>query len=52
MNVILIGDFNYDYITGSISIPGLFKDFLCLKQLIVSPTTDYGSCLDHIYIQT
>ena len=46
----LMGDFNYTYMGSCNShIAQLFREKLGLNQLVDSVTTDYGSCLDHIY---
>ena len=44
--IVIMGDFNQDYpsaVTQVIEADGFY-------QLIDTVTTDYGSCLDHIYI--
>ena len=46
--LVLLGDFNYDY-CPSTQLARLFSDSFQLRQLIHGVTSDYGSCLDHIY---
>ena len=48
-NIILMGDFNYDYEDNK-RIARLFQETLGCVQLINVVTTDYNSCLDHIYV--
>jgi hypothetical protein len=48
-NVVLMGDFNFNYPSAGGTLTGLFNDRLALRQLVKSSTTDYDSCLDHIY---
>ena len=46
---VLIGDFNQNALEKSGFIDSLFKRY-SFCQLITSVTTDYGTCLDHIYV--
>lgn len=46
---ILMGDVNEDYLTST-SIPTFLFNTNKFEQLIQTCTTDYGSCLDHIYV--
>lgn len=46
--LILMGDFNYDY-KPNCRIAKLFREQFSFNHLVKSVTTDYGSCLDHIY---
>lgn len=46
--IVLMGDFNFDT-TVNKSLSQLFTEKYRFKQLISAVTTDYGSCLDHIY---
>lgn len=46
---ILMGDINQDVLNGS-SICNTLEQSYSFHQLINSVTSDYGSCLDHIYI--
>lgn len=46
--LVLMGDFNYDYLETCAKAQ-FFSCKLSLRQLVTSITTDYGSCLDHIY---
>ena len=49
-NIIIIGDFNYDYPRQDNKLKRYLKqnDFL---QLINSPTFESGSTLDHVYVK-
>lgn len=46
--VVIIGDFNFDIQDNDI-LNNFFSTTYSLKQLIVQPTTDYGTILDHVY---
>lgn len=46
--LLLLGDFNFEYSECG-GLVKLFHDRLGVRQLIDCVTTDYGSCLDHIY---
>lgn len=46
---ILMGDINQDVLNGS-SICNLLEQSYSFHQLINSVISDYGSCLDHIYV--
>lgn len=46
--LILMGDFNFHYTENS-TCSQTFKDILGLRQLVQCATTDYDSCIDHIY---
>ena len=46
---ILMGDFNQDALLRT-NISHILSEQLSFSQLITSVTTDYESCLDHIYI--
>lgn len=43
-----MGDFNFDIQDNHI-LNNFFSTTYSLKQLIVQPTTDYGTILDHVY---
>ena len=45
---IVLGDFNIDLAIDSV-LPVFLNHQYSLKQLIMVPTTDYDSILDHIY---
>ena len=45
---IVLGDLNIDLAIDS-ALPVFLSHQYSLKQLIMVPTTDYGSILDHIY---
>lgn len=48
---IIIGDFNQDFLQSSSFASYMQNEHMPhYKQLINTPTTDYGSCLDHIYV--
>ena len=46
--LILMGDYNFEY-TENGTCSQMFRIFLGLKQLVRCATTDYDSCIDHIY---
>lgn len=46
--VVKIGDFNFDIKDNHI-LDNFFSTTFSFKQLIVQPTTDYGTILDHVY---
>ena len=46
--LIMMGDFNFDA-AENLTLRQLFRDILGVTQLIDTVTTDYDSCLDHIY---
>ncbi|XP_053407909.1 uncharacterized protein LOC128559625 [Mercenaria mercenaria] len=45
---IVLGDFNFDLSCEHL-LPSFLQQQYQLKQIISTPTTDYGSLLDHIY---
>ena len=47
-NVVVMGDLNIDIICSQL-LPNYMKQTYNLKQIVQEITTDYGSCLDHIY---
>ena len=47
-NIVLMGDFNFDSQKNK-SLSTLFGQTLALRQLVSCITTDYDSCIDHIY---
>ena len=47
-NIVILGDFNEDLIDNKTNIHNLFQQH-GFKQLIIDPTTNQGSLLDHIY---
>ena len=47
--LILMGDTNVDF--DKSSTMSNFLDTLSLRQIITGATSDYGSCIDHVYIQ-
>jgi len=46
--ILLLGDFNEDLMENKTTIKNFFEQS-GFKQLILEPTTDQGSLLDHIY---
>lgn len=46
--LLLMGDFNFDFLEKK-SLAALFEKKYQLAQIVHSVTTDYGTCLDHIY---
>ena len=49
--LIILGDFNYDYLS---SAQFVFRDLMAgygLKQVVIAPTHISGSCLDHAYVR-
>ena len=47
-NIVILGDFNEDLIDNKTNIHNFFQQH-GFKQLIIDPTTNQGSLLDHIY---
>ena len=47
-NIVILGDFNEDSIDNKTNIHNFFQQH-GFKQLIIDPTTNQGSLLDHIY---
>jgi len=48
----LVGDFNVNYLSDARNDLLLFMTDRNYQQVVSEPTTDYGSLLDHIYINT
>ncbi|XP_060603886.1 uncharacterized protein LOC132756767 [Ruditapes philippinarum] len=46
--LVLMGDFNFE-LTGHENLTKLFKEICMLNHLETKETTDYGTCIDHIY---
>lgn len=49
-STIICGDFNYDYGKESTNLLSVSLENKGFKQIVLDPTTIYGSCLDHVYI--
>ena len=47
--LVLMGDFNFECCSKHENLIRLFSDMCQLNQLLKTETTDYDSCIDHIY---